>query len=226
MEENTQAKGLDEKDAKKPSINWSVQDFLSLGYLYLLLVGIVGDSIYYSYLGVNILSYSTIIDVILSPVSTMIEVPMLGVMLLCIPLVFGGMIMLQKRAHLNNRDKPEYRAKHDIEKLDKSFSNKGIRTGLIIATMMAIFSGFIGFGWGGGNKMKERMEAGEFESNTIVQFIGGESKRVRLIGHNSEYLFFVEEGKRKLSIAPIPGNVNSIREMDSEEKEAAKSESD
>lgn len=213
-----------EESEGKFKIDWSLQDILSLGYIYLLVVGLFGDSIFYSFLGVNILSYSNVIDVLLSPIITLIGVPLLGVMLLCIPLLFGGMLLFQRHIHLKNREKPAYQAKHNIEQLDKNFSKKGIRTGLIIATIFAIFSGFIGFGLGGGNKMKKRMESGDFEPDTLVEFIDGGQKQVKLVGHNSDYLFFLEPGKKRLTIAPIPGNVKLVKELEAEEGKDSNSE--
>ncbi|NJK83951.1 MAG: hypothetical protein HC912_09240 [Saprospiraceae bacterium] len=58
-------------EQQAPTMNISlntVQDYLSIGYLYLLILGILSDSIYYGMLGINILSYSTILDVLLSPI--------------------------------------------------------------------------------------------------------------------------------------------------------------
>ncbi|MCI4667077.1 MAG: hypothetical protein MRZ79_02880 [Bacteroidia bacterium] len=213
MEENNKEE-LEKKNLKEnKGINWSLQDFFSVGYLYLLVIGIAGDSIYYSYLGVNIISYSSVVDVLLSPIIKIINVPLLGIMLLSLPAALAGLLFYQRKQHLKKREDPEYQEKHNVEKLDRSLSIKGIRTGLFVYTGFALFGGFIGFGWGGGAKMKERIETGDFKTNRTVYFIDGDQKNVRMIGHNSEYLFYIEEGEKALSVIPIPGNIKAVKRI-------------
>ena len=48
--------------------NRTLQDYLSLGYLFLILCGLAKDIILYRFIGVNILDYSSISDVLLSPI--------------------------------------------------------------------------------------------------------------------------------------------------------------
>jgi hypothetical protein len=48
---------------------FQIQEALSLGYVYLLILGIIHNAIYYNMLGVNYLEYSSILDVLISPVS-------------------------------------------------------------------------------------------------------------------------------------------------------------
>ena len=43
--------------------------FLPLGYLYLIILGILKQSLLYNQLGVNILNYSSVMDILLGPIA-------------------------------------------------------------------------------------------------------------------------------------------------------------
>ena len=47
----------------------SIQEILSLAYLYLLALGILSDALYYAVLGVSYLNFTTILDALISPLS-------------------------------------------------------------------------------------------------------------------------------------------------------------
>ena len=64
-------------DEPRPAGEYGLQDYLSFGYLYLLLLGIVSESIYYGLLGVSVLSYSDVLDVLLSPLTQLENEPAL-----------------------------------------------------------------------------------------------------------------------------------------------------
>ncbi len=206
---------------------WSVQDMLSLGYLYLLLVGIAADSIFYSFLKINILSYSDVVDILLSPVIQIIEAPILLVIFIGLPALMQILILSLRWQHIKKREKSEYREKHDIEKLDRQLARKNVNTGWIVYAGLAIFAGFIGFGFGGGDKLNQRIENGEVKMNRSVYFTDGSKENVYLIGHNGEYLFYVKEGEKSARVVPIEANVKAITKMlessegEDEEKEAA-----
>ena len=46
-----------------------LQDYFYIGYLYLIILGIVSDSIFYGIFGVSYLNYTTILDALISPIS-------------------------------------------------------------------------------------------------------------------------------------------------------------
>jgi len=54
-----------EELAKNEDKRWSIQDYLSLGYLYLLILGIFKDAVFYGYLGVNFINYASVQDILL-----------------------------------------------------------------------------------------------------------------------------------------------------------------
>ena len=52
-----------------------VQNLLPLGYLFLILLGIAKESIFYYQLGINIVRYSSIMDILISPVAAITSNP-------------------------------------------------------------------------------------------------------------------------------------------------------
>ena len=64
MSESTQSFGK--------NINY-LRHAITLGYLSLLVIGFIVDSITYSNLGIDILHYSSVFDLLVSPIATMIS---------------------------------------------------------------------------------------------------------------------------------------------------------
>ena len=191
----------------------SIQDYLSMGYLYLLILGITSDSIYYSLIGVNILSYSSVLDVLLSPIVYLTRSLSFPAIILLIPAIAFFMINLARKKYLRDREKPEFQAKNDIEKLDKSFSQSQMMKSLIILSAFIIFSAYLGYGLGGGTKIKEGLESGSLSMSHNITFMDGNIVPVRLIGHNSSYVFYVKEGNKMVSVTPVSGNVRVIEKI-------------
>jgi site-specific recombinase XerD len=46
-----------------------IQGFLSVGYIYLIVMGILNETLYYNQIGIDILNYSSILDVLISPIA-------------------------------------------------------------------------------------------------------------------------------------------------------------
>ena len=51
----------------------NLQDVFYIGYLYLIILGIVSDAIFYGIFGVSYLNYTTILDALISPISLLIN---------------------------------------------------------------------------------------------------------------------------------------------------------
>ncbi len=195
---------------------WSMQDYLSLGYIYLLLLGIVSDSIYYGFLGISILEYSNVLDVLLSPLIYLTKGAAFPVVIFLIPVITFVVFTYLRKSHLKSRGKPAYQQKRDIEKLDRFFSSTNRMRTVLIYSAIAIFSAYFGYGLGGGSKTKERLEEGDLRMDHQLIFNGGDTLDVHLIGHNSQYVFYVEEESRTVSVSPIEGNVKRIVKLDKE----------
>jgi hypothetical protein len=53
----------------KLSKEFSIQDYITIGYLYLVLIGVINIAIYYSSFNINIFDYIAISDILLAPIN-------------------------------------------------------------------------------------------------------------------------------------------------------------
>ncbi|MEO1653301.1 MAG: hypothetical protein AAFU64_07135 [Bacteroidota bacterium] len=202
----------------------SIQDYLSLGYLYLLIVGITNDSIYYGMVGVNILSYSSLLDVLISPISYLTRSIYLTVTIFSIPTLFLLFVRYNRRRHFKYRDELWYQRKHNVEKIDQSYANKNFQLAMIGLTGLFIFSAYIGLGIGAGYKNREYIQSGDMYLGHEITFMDGKKISVKLIGHNSLYAFYVLKNNKEVTIAPIQGNIRSIKRKENADPPKTKKE--
>ncbi|NJL13332.1 MAG: hypothetical protein HC913_10240 [Microscillaceae bacterium] len=182
----------------------SIQDLFTIGYVYLLLLGIASNAIYYGLQGINIMSYTSILDVLLSPVKDLTE-SLVFPALIFISAFFGyyylkwGKEMDAKRVARGR--KPNKHLQVPLQRLWLSF------------TAVMIFSTYIGYGFGGGIAIKKRIENQAFSLNHQVTFVNGQQTKVYLIGVNSLYIFYVRKGSKYITVCPISGNVRSLEKI-------------
>ena len=193
--------------------NWQFQDYLSFGYLYLLLLGVVSDSIYYGMVGINIISYSTILDVLLSPIVRLTDNIVLPLVIIVLPVLgyfYTRLIMfLEKKKKEKQMLKDGY-----VEPKPNVFDKLSMKTIWFMFTCLIIFTTFMGYGVGGGSKQKERLASGNAKPDTELFYQDGRSEKVRVIGNNSEYIFYIQQNAKKVSVSPIKENIRLIRELE------------
>ena len=180
----------------------TIIDALPLGYLYLLLLGIVSDSIFYGLIGINIISYSTILDVLLGPVVHLTESLIFPIAIILLPIMMYFYLKLVIKLTT--------RKKQNAPNLIVKFSLNRI---WLFMTALVIFSAFIGFGLGGGLVIKKKIQDGDFTSNTRISFVHGNEVDVKVVGNNSTYIFYVEKGNRFVTISPIQNNISKIEKI-------------
>ncbi len=190
-----------------------IQEILSLGYLYLIVVGIIGDVIRYKQIGVDILNYSTVWDVMLSPINYLTK----DYRTLLIVLVFTAacyfyFVKIAPKLHLKYREKEWYKKTTNIEKMDEKYA-KPDEGGIYILLMLVVFSMFVGMGVGNGGVLKRQLQNNELRMTHEIDFSNSETKEVRIIGLNSTYLFYAGYGDKEISIASINPNVKEIRRL-------------
>ncbi len=192
------------------SQTWSIQDYLALGYLYLIVLGILSDSIFYRFLGINILNYTSFLDIIISPISALTGKMLMLIAILLIVGLCYGMLAFSRYRHLKNRHKESYQQKYDMEKLDKINRPENMRRAFLIILTIATLSFYGGAGVGKGYRYNELLKKGELECRHYLFFNKTDSLKVRLIGQNSLYIFYAEEGKKSVSISPVQGVIQRI----------------
>jgi hypothetical protein len=194
-----------------PKPQRSIQDYLSLGYIYLLLLGITTDSIYFGFLGINILEYSTIVDVLLSPIIYLTKSLAFPLVIFLTPILGIILMSIQNRGKV----KKEAGRTETVHWTKRKVSFKPNKA-MILFVSVTIFSAYFGYGLGGGKKMQDRLEEGSLQPNYQLTFNDGEQLPVHLIDHNSLYVFYVTENSRSVTVSPVEGNIKKIEKLEKE----------
>lgn len=193
----------------------SVQEMLSLAYLYLLAIGILSDALYYGILGVSYLNFTTILDALISPLSlvtdnyliTLTLVVMFGLLYLHVtrftPYLFHKLKHKKWYQKITNVEKGERR-------LEKMKENNNLYK--IMALMFFIMFISLRVGMGIGTKMRITGDK-ELKENYQLVFMDGTTENVRKIGQNSVYFFYVRKEEKVVVATPILDNIREIKRI-------------
>ncbi|KFF04272.1 hypothetical protein [Flavobacterium reichenbachii] len=186
-----------------------IGNLLPLGYVILVMIGIIRESVFFYQIGINILKYSSIMDILISPLATLTSHPIvLAAIILMIILHFKLPDLLQKNDHKN-----WVRRLFELDKIKDKISQEEQKNYYIIIsikTFFAVFfSFFLGFGIADGYAVSNKIKNNELDYDCKLNFNTGESEDVFLINTNTEYYFFVTKGSQTIKIAPI-GSIKSI----------------
>ncbi len=184
-----------------------IQGFLSVGYIYLIVMGIVNETLYYNQIGVDILNYSGILDVLISPISRLTS--SIFSMIIFIIIIFSAFKFPKFLA--KKKDKKWFKKSM---KLEANLSTSEIEASLLKTFIFLISIGILGFfvgtGMGKGFKMSNKIEKGKIDYNDYIEFINGDKAKVEIVGENSTYIFYLEQGNKTVQITPIGGIIKSI----------------
>lgn len=193
----------------------TIQEFLSIGYLYLLVLGVFSDALFYGVLEVSYLSFTTILDALISPVSLLTNSFKLS-------LVLGGMFVLlylyiaKITPYLFNKYKHTkwYQKISNIEKTEKrieSLKDKGnLLTGMAFLFMLLYLSMRLGMGIG----MKGKIQNGDFKANYTLVLKDNSTLDVKKVGQNSIYFFYVKTNEKVVTATPILENIKEIKRIE------------
>ncbi|MGJ8592314.1 MAG: hypothetical protein ACSHXF_07185 [Aquaticitalea sp.] len=198
---------------KKPSPALGLQDYLSIGYVFLLILGVCHETIYYKFLGINILDYSSVLDVLISPISVMSGNLLLGLAVLAVMLLGYGYVKLLPRYYKWLGTKKKYQEGKNKLKLEKANDMVKSKNGPLIMSSFYIFCVFIGLGIGRGQKVNRILDEKEITLTHIITFDSGDTQKIRMLGKNSLYVFYVTAAKEEVSIAPIEGNIKLFQKL-------------
>jgi hypothetical protein len=184
-----------------------IQGFLSIGYIYLIVMGILNETLYYNQIGIDILNYSSILDVLISPISKLTSS-------ISSLIIFTGIIFFAiklPKILAKNKDKNWFRK---LMKLDNDLTDIEIKSSLLKTFLFIISIGLFGFyvgsGIGGGFRMSKKIEKEEVKYNDHIKFINGDQSNVEIVGTNSAYIFYLEKENKSVQITPISGIIKSI----------------
>ena len=187
--------------------------FLPLGYLYLIILGILKQSLLYNQLGVNILNYSSVMDILLGPIADLtanISLIIAVIMIVTLTLALSFYVIKNTDKRITQK---LVGLKTDDISTAKENQNK-IKNRFLLAMAVFLLSFFLGFGWGSGAKIAKKIKSNQLEFLSILKFNTGEKQQIYLIGSNSLYYFYVTKENKNVKIAPI----TAIKEIELQPK--------
>jgi len=161
--------------------------YLPLGYLYLVILGIIKESIHFYQLGINILKYSTLMDVLISPIADLMSHPLIFLGFIAL---IGGYYFFLKYVYNSNNEKL-FKNFLDKNKRKEDFSMNDFYqkvAGILIFTMASFF---IGMGFAEGRFEADKVLEKDLKYNYKLNYTSGESEEVHLVDNNSIYYFLL-----------------------------------
>lgn len=186
----------------------SLQKLLPFGYLFLVVMGILKESVFYYQIGINILKYSTIMDILISPIATLTAHPIILIaVILVIVFSYAFPASLSKRSHKQWVQKI-LGLKNNAELSDEVLGNH--ITNLFIKFLtIGLLAFFVGIGIGEGIALSQRIMTDKLKYNQKLNYSSGDSEQIYLISSNSVYYFYLAKGNKAIKISPI-GAIKSI----------------
>lgn len=193
-----------------------LQDYFYIGYLYLIILGIVSDAIFYGLFGVSYLNYTTILDALISPISLLTNNWVLAVALaIMFALIYFYITRWSYKMYRYFREKKWYQKIYDIEKWDKRYDDLAKKKGLVSGLMFMFFLLFISMRTGYGLGMKHKLMNKEIKPNHTLIFKDNSILDVHKIGQNSAYFFYFIPGEKVITATPITDNLKQIKKLES-----------
>ena len=189
-----------------------LQDYFYIGYLYLIILGIVSDAIFYGIFGVSYLNYTTILDALISPISLLTNNWKITIFL---ALMFWLMYMYFNKwmftFYKYLRVKKWYQKVYNVEKWDKKYDALEKKKNNIEGLMFIFFLLFISMRTGMGIGMKQKYDVKEIIPDYTLIFKDNSRLDVRKVGQNSAYFFYFIPGEKEITATPISDNLKQIK---------------
>ncbi|HEV7380043.1 MAG TPA: hypothetical protein VGN64_09635 [Dyadobacter sp.] len=186
-----------------------IQSLLPLGYLYLIILGIIKESLHYYQLDINILKYSSLMDVLISPIADLTSRPviLLAVLILvALSLIFQ--FLISKNSHRRWAQKFVGQKESDTVLTKEEIKSKISQTflGFFIAGLSSFF---FSQGLSDGRDLIKKIESNTLTYNHKISFDSDKSEEVHLFDNNSSYYFYLSKGNKNIKIAPV-GSIKSV----------------
>ena len=189
-----------------------LQDYFYIAYLYLIILGIISDAIFYGIFGVSYLNYTTILDALISPISLLTnnwKLFIFLVLMFWLMHLYFTKWMFKLYAYL--RVKKWYQKVYNIEKWDKKYEALKKRKNNILGKMFIFFLLFVSMRTGMGLGLKSKYMEKEIKPNYTLIFKDNERLDVRKVGQNSAYFFYFIPGEKVITATPIADNLKQIK---------------
>lgn len=181
------------------------QSILYLGYILLVVLGIINETFFYSQFNINILEYADILDVLLSPISRLTS----NVILLVISILTVLAVIILPKQISKLKSKEWFMKAFKIESSETKIEGK-ILTVMTVFVVIFFLGIFVGTGWGKAERLKNQIASETVAYNDVINFLDGKSLEVEIVGKNSSYLFYLTPANNYIQISPINGTVKSL----------------
>lgn len=185
-----------------------LQKLLPLGYLFLVIVGIVKDSVFYYQLGINILNYSAMMDILISPIAEFTSNPVIFIAIFSLLLSANYLPSLI----LKYRERESVYKTFELQKIEGLSpidTESYLRTSVLKFLATLLLSFFLGYGFYGGFSISKNIKNNKIKYNYKLTYSTGESEQINLIGNNSLYYFYTAKGNKNIKITPL-GAIKNI----------------
>ncbi|MDQ1804126.1 hypothetical protein RAH57_09010 [Chryseobacterium sp. CKR4-1] len=186
-----------------------IQGLLPLGYLYLIILGLLKESILFYQLDINILKYSSITDILISPIADMASSPILIIVIFSVVLIF----FLLQVILVKNREKSWSKKLLGNYKINPETDKKELKKIMIpifsILVSIELLALFVGLGIGQGRMIKKRIDTQNLKYNYTITSESEGPTEIYMIDINSTYYFYVTKGDKHIKIAPV-GKINGL----------------
>ena len=197
----------------------ALQDSFYIGYLYLIILGIVSDAIFYGIFGVSYLNYTTILDALISPISLLTNnwyISLFLALMFWLMYLYFTKWIFKFYAYLGA--KKWYQKIYNIEKWDKKYDEMKKKKNLIPGMMFIFFLLFVSMRSGMGIGMKQKYNKKEIIPNYTLIFKDNTRLDVRKVGQNSVYFFYFIPGEKVITATPIADNLKQIKVLKKKKK--------
>ena len=180
-----------------------LQTLLPIGYFYLIILGILKDGVFFFMLGINFIKFSSITDVLMSPIADVTRYP---VLLIAVLLISYGLYVLNNYQVKNSQKKWVRNSFTHKKYLDQNKNatdedfKKFIKNQFLNSIFVMIACFFLGGGLGFGLNARDRIRNNNMKFNHRITYNSGKSVDIYLLDSNSVYYFYVEKGQKDITI--------------------------
>ena len=180
------------------------EKLIPLGYLFLVILGIIKESVFYYQIGINILKYSSIMDILISPIADLASRPFIILVLVGFVLLLYLAIFLLSKNYKKAWIRRFTGIKKPLEELTEEVVKAHFQRILILMLANILVSFFLGLGIGGGGKVAERIATKNLKYESSIAYnSSNEVKEIYLIGSNSLNYFYIEKENNNIKITPV-----------------------
>ena len=190
-------------------LNENLQKILPFGYLFLVVLGIIKESFFYYQLGINILKYSNIMDILISPIADLTSHPIILFGFITFIVLLYLMVFILSKNYQKEWVRKIIGSKKSLSDLTENEVKSYFGKIFIIMLAVGLLSFFLGIGIGNGMKVSKKISTNELKYDYAITFNSNETKEVYLIGSNSANFFYVEKGNKNVRISPV-GAIKTI----------------